>query len=220
MLAGKGDNDPWTLARGARQAVLLAVIMFASLGLYLAVLKWRGPAGGDRITYVEAWDELFPFRPGWVWAYLIPYLIGPAVVGMLSRDTFAWYIRRGLVLVGITLAIFIVYPNQTLPRVQTDLGDGLTAQLYRNMVAIDDPPANAAPSLHVSLTCLLALALVRDFPRWWAPSFGAAAVVWLATLYTRQHHVIDVVTGALLACVVALPGPGRRGPGRSPSAPR
>jgi membrane-associated phospholipid phosphatase len=210
MTAGKEGKEPWTLARGIRQAVLLAVIMFSSLGLYLTVLKWRGWEGKDHVTYVPAWDDVIPFAPGWVWVYLIPYLVGPVLLGLVSSDTFFWFVRRGLVIVAVSLAVFIVYPTQTKVREQPALGDGLTAVLYRNMVEIDEPPANAAPSLHVSLTCLLALALVREFPRWWPLTFAGAVLVWLATLFTRQHHVIDVVTGALLAVVVAyVPWPGR-----------
>jgi membrane-associated phospholipid phosphatase len=204
-------QEAWTLARGLRQAVVVAVIMFSSLGLYLAVLKWRGWEGKDHVTYVESLDEVFPFNPAWVWVYLIPYLLGPVTVALLSRSTFLWFVRRGLVVVAISLSVFILYPTQTKVREKHDLGEGLTAAMYNNMVAIDEPPANAAPSLHVSLSCMLALALVRDFPRWWPVSIGAALLVWLATLYTRQHHVIDVLTGALVAVGVAfVPWPARR----------
>ncbi len=209
MQSAGANKESWTLARGLRQAAVIAVIMFSALGLYLIVLKWRGPLGREHVTYIEQWDAGIPFEPTWVWAYLIPYLVGPLVVGTLSRATFAWFIRRGLLLIGITLAIFILYPTQTHQRPHVR-GTGLTAQLYRDMVEIDEPPANAAPSLHVSLTCLLAWALVRDHPRWWLPGFTGAVLVWLATLYTRQHHVLDVVTGAGLACVLALPWPGVR----------
>jgi membrane-associated phospholipid phosphatase len=198
-----------TLARGIRQAVVLALIMFSSLALYLVVLRWRGEAGREHITYT-AWDEVIPFRPAWVWVYLIPYLVGPILFGLISRATFLWYIQRGLVVVFVSLAIFAVYPTQTAPRLKPDLGDGPTAWLYQNMVAIDEPPANAAPSLHVSLTCLLALALLHDFPRWWPLTLVWTALVWLATLFTRQHHLIDVATGALLACMVALAWPRRK----------
>jgi membrane-associated phospholipid phosphatase len=216
MSAEKTPKETWTWKRGIRQALTLAAIMFTSLGLYLTVLKWRGWKGYNHRTYVEEVDELFPFRPGWVWVYLIPYLVGPVVVGLLSRKTFAWFVGRGLILVGVSLLIFIVYPTQTVRVTAPDLGDSLTGWLYRNMIAIDEPPANAAPSLHVSLTCLLALALLRDFPRWRLFSLGGAVLVWLSTLYTRQHHVIDVVTGVLLAVVVALPWPGRKRQGVPP----
>ena len=53
----------------------------------------------------------------------------------------------------------------------------------------------------MSLTFLLALALLRDFPRWWPITVGSVVLVWLATLFTRQHHLIDVLTGILLAHV-------------------
>src|SRR5262249_23368313 len=154
--------------------------------LYLVVLKWRGPAGKDHVTYVQEWGELIPLQPEWGWVYLISYLLGPLFVALLPKDTFNWYFRRRLPLGGGAPLLFIIYPPQTHPRAYPDLGDGLTAQLYRNMVAIDEPPANAAPSLHVSLTCLLAWAFIRDFPRWWPLTCGAVLLVWLATLFTRQ----------------------------------
>jgi PAP2 superfamily len=190
--------------RSIRQALILAAIMFSSLGLYLLVLKWRGPDAAV-VTHCP-WDELIPYRPGWVWVYLIPYVAGPVLFTLVTPATFRWYIRRGLVVVLLSLAFFAVLPTRTAPRPpENSLGDSLTAQVYRSMVTIDEPPANAAPSLHVSLTCLLALALVRDFPRWWAVSFAGVAIVWLATLFTRQHHLIDVATGVLLAVgVVAV----------------
>jgi hypothetical protein len=197
----------------ARQAAVLAAVMMLALALYLLVLKWRGPAAG--IATQTRWDEKIPFCPAWVWAYLIPYLVGPVVAGMLSRATFAWYLRRGLLLVFVSLAIFAIWPTRTIRAPTLDLDDGLTAGLYRRMIAIDEPPANAAPSLHVSLTCLLAWAVLRDFPRWGWAAFAGAAVVWLATLLTWQHHLIDVGTGVMLGSALAWPWP-RRPPGGDP----
>jgi PAP2 superfamily len=193
--------DRPTFKRGLFQALFLAAIMYASLGCYLLVLKWRG--GAATITTWLPVDEWLPFWPSWVWVYLIPYLIGPILIGMMSRSTFWWYVYRALALVGITLVIFIVFPTQIDSRHRNDdVGTGLTAEIYKNMIEIDEPPANAAPSLHVSLTCLLALALVRDLPRWWPVWIGFVGLVWLSTLVTRQHHLIDVGTGILLACAV------------------
>jgi hypothetical protein len=189
------------LARGICQALALAAIMFASLGLYLVVLKWRGPAAAV-VTWTP-WDDLIPFQPAWVWVYLLPYVVGPVLFALLTPRTFWWFIGRGLVIVFASLAFFVLLPTQTAARPMGPPPDtGLTAQVYNHMIAIDDPPANAAPSLHVSLTCLLALALVRDFPRYWAVVFGGVGLVWLATLLTRQHHLVDVATGVLLTLLV------------------
>ncbi len=190
-------------ARFVRQALLLALFMMSSLGLYLAVLWWRGPQA--RIVTWTPCDEWLPFRPGWVWVYLLPYLFGPVAVGLLSRDTFAWFVRRGLVVVLVSLLIFIVLPTRTIRPDTAEMSENNAGELYRGMIAIDGPAANAAPSLHVSLTCMLAWAMLRDYPRWWAASLAAIGVIWLSTLMIRQHHLLDVATGVLLASLVAMP---------------
>lgn len=197
------DTGQRSMAGGIRQALILTVLMILSLSLYLGVLRWRGRAAVF-VTEISL-DRVFPFRPEWVWVYLMPYVVGPILVGMLAPATFAWFIRRGLLLVFISLAIFICFPTQIARPPATDRDGDFTTRFYRNMATIDEPPANAAPSLHVSLTCLLAWALVRDFPRWWPAVFVGAGLVWLATLLIRQHHLIDVGSGVLLASLLAIP---------------
>jgi membrane-associated phospholipid phosphatase len=199
---------PFTWGRFFRQALGLAVLMMSSLGGYLVVLKWRG--GDARLCTHTAWDDWFPFEPSWVWVYLLPYLVGPAAIGFVSPATFRWYVKRGLVVVGLSLLIFILVPTQIAERQSLEVLDsGITSLLYNQMVAIDEPPANAAPSLHVSLTFLLALALGKDFPKWRPVTALAVALVWLATLFTRQHHLIDVASGILLAAGVVWLWPAR-----------
>lgn len=207
-------RPPLTWRRFGGQALGLAALMCLSLGGYLAVLKWRGP-DAQLVTH-SRWDDLIPYEPIWVWVYLIPYVIGPIAIGLIRPATFRWFVSRGLVVVGISLLIFIIVPTQTAKRPAERELSGLTAQLYEMMIAVDEPPANAAPSLHVSLTCLLALALLRDFPRWWPIIVGGVGLVWLATLFTRQHHVLDIVTGAALALIIAFaPLPFSREPSAS-----
>jgi membrane-associated phospholipid phosphatase len=191
-----------TLTEILAQGALGTVILGLSLGGYLLVLQWRG-AAAEVDTQTE-WDRHIPFWPGWLYVYLFPYALAPLLLGVLPRPTFVWFIQRGLLILGVSLALFALFPTKTVrPRVD-DLGDGWTARFYRAMIAVDDPPANAAPSLHVSLTCLLAVALLRDFPRWWPVTVVGVGLVWLATLLTWQHHLIDVVAGALLGLVAGM----------------
>jgi hypothetical protein len=200
------SRDRPTLFHGIFQALVLTAIMFSSLAGYLFVLKWRGDAA--KVITATPLDEWIPFWPSWILLYLIPYGVGPVMAGILSPSTFWWYIRRGLVIVVLALVIFIIFPTQTNAKHRAqDAGTGFTGEIYRNVIAVDEPPANAAPSLHVSLTCLLLLALIRDYPQCWPVWSGFVGLVWLSTLVTRQHHLIDVATGVLLALAVVYMAP-------------
>lgn len=176
--------------------------MYGALAGYLAVLYYRG----HDVQYVT-WtplDDALPFWPSWVWVYMAPYVVAPLIAGLLSPATFRWFLKSALITIAISLVIFYFYPTQIAERPAHELEPGLTRWVYERMAQIDDPPANAAPSLHVSLMCLFGLALVRDFPRWWAVTALGGFAVIAATLFTRQHHLIDVATGVLLAFAVAF----------------
>jgi membrane-associated phospholipid phosphatase len=163
------------------------------------------------MTTQTSWDTDIPFRPEWVWLYLLPYLAGPLLAMSLTQATFAWFLRRASLALVLSLMIFILWPTKTVRPPMVPMDEGLMAQLYRNMVLIDEPAANAAPSLHVSVSGLLIWALIRDYPRWWPLLLAAFAVVCLSTLLTWQHHLFDVGTGALLAGLCGLAG-SRRAP--------
>jgi membrane-associated phospholipid phosphatase len=143
-------------------------------------------------------------------------VIGPLLTLILSRYVFVWYVRRATIVLLVSIVVFVAVPSHTIrpltiPSNHDRLGDNLTSWVYQRVVEIDDPPANAAPSLHVSLSCLLAWAVGYNYPRWWGAAFAGALLVWLSTLYTWQHHLIDVASGALLACLAAI-GPPRPPP--------
>ena len=84
---------PTRLRVGIRQALVLLVVTFIALTVYLSVEYWRGAAA--RIFTNTTWDAAIPFYYGWVWVYLLPYLIAPVVAAMLRPATFDWFIRRG-----------------------------------------------------------------------------------------------------------------------------
>jgi membrane-associated phospholipid phosphatase len=204
MNSSKNPAEPWSWRRGLFQAALVAIVMLASLGVYMAVLWWRGPQA--QINTRTVLDDPIPFQYGWVWVYMVPYLLGPLAAALMSWDTLVWFLKRAVIVALISDTIFIGLPTKTDPHPVNDVaGDGLTARLYRNMAEADGPAANAAPSLHVSLSCLLALAMIRCFPHLWPVWMIAVVLIWLSTLFTRQHHMVDVLTGASLAMLVAIP---------------
>jgi len=67
-----------------------------------------------------------------------------------------------------------------------------------------DRPYNCFPSLHVAYAFLAALTCYRIHRGLGIAALVYAALIGISTLYTKQHYVVDVVAGALLAYVAYL----------------
>jgi membrane-associated phospholipid phosphatase len=65
-----------------------------------------------------------------------------------------------------------------------------------------DPPYNLFPSLHISLTALAAFAVWKADRRYGAILFIGLALVAVAVCATKQHFVVDVVGGLVIAAMV------------------
>ena len=106
----------------------------------------------------------------------------------------------------IAFAGYLAYPT-ALPR-QAITTDGLFPWTLGLIYDID-PPRNCFPSLHVAWAFVAALSCYRVHR-----GVGLMAMVWagligVSTLYTKQHYVVDVIAGvmmALLAYVLLLRG--------------
>ena len=97
----------------------------------------------------------------------------------------------------ISCAVFLVFPCRCdYPRT---IPDDWTAPLFQ-LLHLTDLPYNQAPSLHVAEAIIMAPVLLARLPN---AGLRAALVLWfvlgsLGTVLVYQHHVIDIVTGAVV----------------------
>ena len=94
---------------------------------------------------------------------------------------------------------FICYPT-TLVRPAVE-GEGIFNEAIRFLYKID-APTNLFPSIHclVSWFCFIGIISDRKIPKWYkVMSFFIAVAVFVSTLTTRQHVIVDVVGGVALA---------------------
>lgn len=154
-------------------------------------------------------DDLIPFCkyaiiPYMMWFPWIPFTL----FYILWRAPRADFWRLCLPLfAGMTLSLlfYVIVPNGLALRPSTVPGTDYFAAAVRALYR-SDTPTNVCPSIHVfnSVTMLLAYYRCRCFDapgrRWMRP---AAVVLCLAisisTMLLKQHSVIDVVFGILLA---------------------
>lgn len=147
-------------------------------------------------------DRLTPFLPWTVSIYFLCYLFWAVAYLLAARQKkelayrffFADFLAK-----AVCLICFIFLPTTNLrPAVK---GNGPWENLMRFLYQID-APVNLFPSIHclVSWLCWLGIRDRKEFPQWCRYfSFWMAAAVCISTLTTKQHVVLDLVGGIVLA---------------------
>jgi membrane-associated phospholipid phosphatase len=148
-------------------------------------------------------DQAIPFLPNTVWFYLSEYIFFGCVYA-LTRDYVNlnkyWYSFVALQLVSV--AIFWIWPT-TYPRDGFPLTTDLNSWTYYAFSSLreTDTPANCCPSLHVSSVYLSTFIFLDEQKKKFPFFFVWGTLIALSTLTTKQHYLIDVVTGFIMAVI-------------------
>jgi PAP2 superfamily. len=152
--------------------------------------------------FTTAIDNRIPFVKEWVVIYLICYIFWMFNYILVTREgneklyrfVFADILSR--LICGI---IFMILPTTNIrPNVP---GNDLCAWLMRYVYHMD-PPTNLFPSIHcvVSWFCFIGIRKSEKVPRWYKVfSCIFAILVFASTQFTKQHYLIDVAGGILIA---------------------
>ena len=164
------------------------------------------------------------FHEPWLQGEIIPhewlvstlnriYIFGhwPVIVATLSwlvwkhPEHFGRYRSALLISGAIGLVCFVAFPVAP-PRFLLGQGFVATVSLHSHAYRVLQPPAftnpyAAMPSLHVGWNLLMGIAIVRHSSNRWARAFGwtMPIVMWLATIVTANHYLVDGVAGSLVA---------------------
>lgn len=147
-------------------------------------------------------DWATPFLPWTVLIYLGCYLFWALNYVLCARQEKRQAYRffaADLLSKTVCLLFFLLLPTTNLRPEVT--GTGLCDQLIALVYEID-APVNLFPSIHclVSWLSWIGVRTQQDIPRWYRLfSLGMAVAVCLSTLTTKQHVVLDVAGGILLA---------------------
>lgn len=176
------------------------ILLFVLVPLYILIPAFFPP----RTRHVPelALDRTVPLVPSWAIVYGALYLfliLLPFVV--VRQDALIRRTVHAYLLIWITayVSFFVVYPTAA-PRPDTVNGQGFAVWGLRALYA-SDPPFNCFPSLHVAHSFVSALACARVHRRVGLIALISATLVAFSTLFTKQHYVLDVVAGVLLAFV-------------------
>lgn len=180
---------PWTM-----------VLFFCLIPLYVLIPAFFPPQA--RHLPVLAMDRAWPLVPYWSIVYGALYLFVILLpVFVVRHDELIRRTLRAYLLCWITayLCFFVLYPTAA-PRPAVVTGEGFGVWGLRALYSAD-PPHNCLPSLHVAHSFVSALAVLRVHRGLGAVTLAAGALVALSTLFTKQHYVLDVASGIVLALV-------------------
>ncbi len=185
-------------------AGLYAIVFLA--GFFLMELIRREPV---HIIHC-ALDDLIPFNEYFIIPYSLWYLWVPVFFFYFMFTDRDAYLQLVITMFGgatICLFIYFFWPNGLDLR-QPIESENICARLLE-IIRLIDPPTNVCPSIHVSSTVSI-LFTIQGSRRLKGKTY-LKALAWvvtfaicLATLFIKQHSVIDVICGWLLAILMEV----------------
>ncbi len=176
------------------------------LTLFFNILTYNGSRllTGDRIHYdfSSILDEQIPFIPWTVSIYLGCYVFWAInyVIGCRQEQEKAFqFISADLLAKAICLLCFLAFPTTNIRPVikGTSIWEELMCALYQL-----DAADNLFPSIHclTSSFCFIAVRKNQAVPVWYCiASCFIAISIYISTLTTKQHVLIDVVFGIIIS---------------------
>ena len=143
------------------------------------------------------WELAIPMLPEAILAYMSVQVLFLLPLWCLSAERIALLGRAMLLAIIVAGLVFALLPAEL--GFQRAVADGWVAPLYALVYALD-APHNLLPSLHVALGTLALAFLAREasarlrawYAAWWV-------CLCASVVLTHQHHLLDVITGMILA---------------------
>ena len=191
----------------------------ASVGLSLLFVvvysgtNWLTSLRCDVGTWHYEWERWIPFLPWMALPYMsIDLFFAGAPFLIRQRRDLAVFARRVALAILAAGVCFLAMPLKLA--VERPKLDGLMGLAFGWFFSMDQP-YNLCPSLHIALRTLLA----DIYARHTRGAIRLSSHVWfsligLSTLFTYQHHVVDVLGGFVLAiaCFYLVPALSHREP--------
>ena len=149
-------------------------------------------------------DCMFPFEPQFLIIYFgcyIFWIINYILIARQDKKSVYQFFTADFLSRCICLVFFLAFPTtNTRPEIT---GSGFWDQAAQWLNSIDAAD-NLFPSIHclVSWFCYIGIRDRKEIPEWYKQvSLGIAVLVFISTLLTKQHVLVDVAGGVLLGTV-------------------
>lgn len=196
-----------TLGKRLKRSHFFAMLLLPVLNTFFYYVSTAIVGDGARGTLALPIDGRIPLVEEFIVVYFGCYLFwfgGLFLMACGSSERFFDFFARVLVCLCVAFCCFIFMPLAITRPAVTE--QGFFADAVRFLYAIDEP-YNLFPSLHCFFNWIIYVQIrgKKEYPlslRLFSCVFSLA--VFASTLFTRQHLLLDVVAGFLLAEVSVL----------------
>lgn len=177
---------------------------------YLVVFQFLEKTVTTNFHEIHIWlDDEIPFCEYFIVPYLMWFgFVALTIVYFLFQDKKGYYKLITFLFTGMTIFLLVsyVYPNGHHLRPETFARDNIFVDLVKMLYEVDTD-TNVLPSIHVynSIGCYIAISKCPKLrnKRWiQIGSFVLTVLIIMATMLLKQHSVIDVVAGMVMARMI------------------
>lgn len=164
------------------------ILVFECVGRYAAALPTRDVTIGL--------DRAIPFASAFIWPYELCYIF--PFLPLLALKDWHRFNRAILAFFIANVTAYLVYVTYPIAFPRPELGTSLSDMVLALEYKVDFyPGANKLPSLHVAFAWVVFLACRRQrlSRAGDAAVFLTALLISAATLFVKQHIVLDVAAG-------------------------
>ena len=180
-------------------------IALLACGLFNNMIYWgtqTAMANAKHYDFTTDLDRSIPFVKEWILPYVIFFAFSAFNYILVSREgKEKWFrfVTADMMSRIVCCIFFIVLPTTNIrPEVP---GNDFCSWLVRFIYAADSP-TNLFPSIHclVSWFCFIGIRRSQKVPKWYKVcSFVLAVLICASTQFTKQHYLVDVAGGIILA---------------------
>jgi membrane-associated phospholipid phosphatase len=190
----------WPTRRHLAYACGWATVVAIAFGVLFGGANWITTTHAHRVRLHLHAELSTPFLPWMVVVYLsLNVMLALAPFVLRTREELRAF---ALTLIGMMLLAtpaFLLLPADPIHPPPTNLGSWQALVDFARVIAL---PHNFAPSLHVAMAVLCAVAYGRQAAT--AVRIGLfawSALLLASTLLLHQHYLVDVISGAALGAI-------------------
>lgn len=154
-------------------------------------------------------DDKIPFNEYFIIPYLLWFAFIAVTIGyFFFTDKTGFYKLTAFLFTGMTIFLIVstLYPNGQTLRPTEFARDNIFVDMVKTLYRTDTP-TNILPSIHVfnSIGAYIAISHSEKLKQIKAIRYGTfvlALLIILATMFLKQHSIIDVITAGIMAAVM------------------